>query len=192
MAFTLQKLPYDNNALEPYISAETINYHYGKHHLAYVNNLNKLIEGTEFLGLSLEAIIQKATGPIFNNAAQVWNHTFYWQGLTPGGSILQGPLKKAIDDQFGSFDTFKAQFTAASLALFGSGWNWLVQNTDNSLQIVQTFNAGTPLTQHQTPLLTCDVWEHAYYIDARNARAQYLDNFWQVVNWRFVADNFKA
>ena len=190
MIFELPALPYERNALEPYISRETIDYHYGKHHQAYVTNLNKLIEGSEFTKASLEEIIKKATGPLFNNAAQVWNHTFYWHCLTPGGSALTGKLKTAIEAQFGSFAAFKEQFTTASLTLFGSGWTWLVRNADNTLHIVQTSNAGTPLTTDQKPLLTCDVWEHAYYVDTRNARPKYLENFWQLVNWDFVSNNF--
>lgn len=190
MTFELPALPYERDALEPHISKETLDYHYGKHHQAYVTNLNKLVEGSDFEGATLEDIIKKSDGGIFNNAAQIWNHTFYWNSLTPGGSELQGNLKAAIEKQFGSLDTFKEQFTTASLTLFGSGWTWLVQNSDGSLEIVQTINAGNPLTNGQTPLFTCDVWEHAYYVDTRNARPKYLENFWKLVNWDFAAQNF--
>ena len=191
MAFELPPLPYAQNALEPHISAETLEYHYGKHHQTYVNNLNKLVPGTEFEGLSLEEIITKASGGIFNNAAQVWNHTFYWNGMTPSAKAApEGDLAAAIDAAFGSLDEFKAQFNQAAATNFGSGWTWLVKNADGSLEIVNTSNAGCPLTAGQTPLLTCDVWEHAYYIDYRNARPKYLESFWSLVNWDFVAANF--
>lgn len=192
MSFTLPKLPYELDALEPHISKETLEYHYGKHHQAYVNNLNKLIANTSAENQSLEEIIRSAQGGAFNNAAQIWNHTFYWHSLSPaGGGEPNGELAKAIDQDFGSFAEFKKQFTQASTTLFGSGWAWLVKNNDGTLTIEQTTNAHTPLTDPtKTPLLTCDVWEHAYYIDVRNARPQYVDNFWQVVNWDFAADNF--
>jgi len=193
MAFELPPLPYADDALEPTISAETISYHYGKHHQTYVNNLNNLVPGTEFEGLSLEEIIKKASGGIFNNAAQVWNHTFYWNCLTPNGQgAPSGDLAAAIDAAFGSFDEFKTKFSTSAATNFGSGWTWLVKNADGSLEIVNTSNAGTPLTSDQTPLLTCDVWEHAYYIDYRNARPKYLEAFWGIVNWDFVAENFAA
>ncbi len=190
MAFELPALPYERDALEPHISKETLDYHYGKHHQAYVTNLNKLVKDSDFENATLEEIMSKSDGGIFNNAAQIWNHTFYWNSLTPGGSEPQGDLKAAIEKQFGSQDAFKEQFTTASLTLFGSGWTWLVQNTDGSLEIVQTTNAGNPLTTGQTPLFTCDVWEHAYYVDTRNARPKYLENFWALVNWDFAAKNF--
>ncbi|MHA7841440.1 MAG: superoxide dismutase [Gammaproteobacteria bacterium] len=194
MTFELPALPYELNGLQPHISQETLEYHYGKHHQAYVNNLNKLIPDTEFEGKTLEQIIQKATGGIFNNAAQVWNHTFYWHSLSPqGGGEPSGALADAINKHFGSFAQFKTQFTQAATTLFGSGWAWLVKNQDGSLSIEQTTNADTPLRDpNKTPLLTCDVWEHAYYIDVRNARPEYVENFWQLVNWQFASDNFSA
>ncbi len=193
MAFELPPLPYADDALEPTISAETISYHYGKHHQTYVNNLNNLVPGTEFENSTLEEIIQKSSGGIFNNAAQVWNHTFYWNCLTPNGQGQpSGELASAIDAAFGSFDEFKTQFSTSAATNFGSGWTWLVKNADGSLEIVNTSNAGNPLTSGQTPLLTCDVWEHAYYIDYRNARPKYLEAFWEIVNWDFVAENFAA
>lgn len=193
MAFELPNLPYAQNALEPHISAETIEYHYGKHHQTYVNNLNNLVPGTEFEGKSLEDIITKSSGGVFNNAAQIWNHTFYWNCLTPNAKDdVSGDLAAAIDSKFGSFSEFKEQFTKSATTNFGSGWTWLVKNSDNSIEIVNTSNAGCPLTDGQTPLLTCDVWEHAYYIDYRNARPKYLESFWALVNWDFVAANFAA
>lgn len=190
MEHKLPQLPFAKDALEPVISAETIDYHYGKHHQAYVNNLNKLIAGTEFEDMSLEEIIKKSSGGIFNNAAQVFNHTFYWNCLSPdcGGEPV-GALAEAIEQAFGSFDAFKEKFSATSATTFGSGWAWLVKDADGKLQIVSTSNAGTPLTQDQKPLLTCDVWEHAYYIDYRNARPSYIEKFWDLVNWDFVASN---
>jgi len=187
----LPALPYAQDALEPVISAETLDYHYGKHHNAYVTNLNNLIPGTEFENLSLEDIIKKASAGIFNNAAQVWNHTFYWNCLSPnGGGVPSGKLAEAIDNQFGSFDDFKTEFTKAAVTNFGSGWTWLVKNSDGSLAIVSTNNAGTPMTSGQTALLTVDVWEHAYYVDYRNARPKYLEEIWKLFNWDFVADLF--
>ena len=191
MTYELPALPYANDALEPHISAETISFHYGKHHQTYVTNLNNLVLGTEFEGLSLEDIITKASGGIFNNAAQIWNHTFYWNGLTANSQgAPSGDLAAAIDTTFGSFDEFKAKFATSCATNFGSGWTWLVKNTDGSIEIVNTSNAGCPLTAGQTPLLTCDVWEHAYYIDYRNARPKYVESFWALVNWDFVAANF--
>jgi len=193
MAFELPALPYAKDALAPHISEETLEYHYGKHHQAYVTNLNNLIPGTEFEGLSLEEIIVKSSGGIFNNAAQVWNHTFYWNCLTPnGGGQPTGALADAINAAFGSFEKFKEEFTKCAITTFGSGWAWLVKSADGSLAIVSTSNAGCPLTTGQTPLMTCDVWEHAYYIDYRNARPSYVDHFWSLVNWDFVAKNFSA
>ncbi len=193
MEHKLPPLPYEQNALEPHISAETLEYHYGKHHQTYVTNLNKLIAGTEFAGLSLEDIIKKSSGGLFNNAAQVWNHTFYWNCLSPnGGGKPEGALAQAIDQAFGSFDQFKEQFSQKAITTFGSGWGWLVKNPDGSLAIMSTGNAGTPMTEGKTALLTCDVWEHAYYIDYRNARPKYVENFWNLVNWDFVAQNFGA
>lgn len=193
MEHQLPALPYARNALEPVISAETIDYHYGKHHQGYVNNLNKLIKSTEFENLSLEEIILKASGGIFNNAAQVWNHTFYWNGLKPqGGGTPTGELAAAIDKAFGSFEEFKQQFSQKAATTFGSGWAWLVKNKDGSLSLESTSNAGNPLTSGQKPLLTIDVWEHAYYVDYRNGRAKYIEGFWNIVNWDFVAANYKA
>jgi Fe-Mn family superoxide dismutase len=190
MKHELPPLPYAMDALEPYISRETLEYHYGKHHKAYVDNLNNLIAGTEFENLSLEEILLKAQGPIFNNAAQVWNHTFYWNCMMKphGGGEPDGKLADAIRRDFGSFEAFKEAFSKAAVSLFGSGWAWLVKSGDK-LEIVQTSNAGNPMTSGQKPLLTCDVWEHAYYIDYRNARAKYVENFWNLVNWDFVAHN---
>ena len=192
MEHKLPELPYAQEALVPYISAETIEYHYGKHHRAYVDNLNRLIPGTEFEKRSLEELVRKSSGGIFNNAAQVWNHTFYWHCLSPrGGGEPSGELAGAINGSFGSFTQFKEQFTNAGVTLFGSGWVWLVKNTDGSLAIEAASNAGNPLKEGKEALLTCDVWEHAYYIDYRNARARYLEAFWNLVNWQFVAGNLK-
>ncbi len=193
MAHTLPDLPYAQDALEPHISSETLHYHHDKHHQTYVTNLNKLIEGTEFADASLEEIIKKASGGIFNNGAQVWNHTFYWNCMAPNaGGAPSGDLAAAIDSTFGSFDAFKEKFTTMGATNFGSGWTWLVKNADGSIEIVNTSNAGNPLTNDQTPLLTCDVWEHAYYIDYRNLRPKYIESFWNLVNWDFVAKNFAA
>lgn len=190
MSFELPALPYEKNALEPHISAETLEYHYGKHHNAYVVNLNNLLKGSEFEGLSLEAIIKASSGGVFNNAAQVWNHTFYWHCLSPqGGGEPQGKLAAAINQAFGSFTAFREQFSDAAVKNFGAGWTWLVKKPDGSLAIVNTSNAATPLTGEDKPLLTVDVWEHAYYIDYRNARPAYLENFWALVNWAFVEEN---
>ena len=192
MAFELPPLPYEKNALEPHLSAETLEFHHDKHHNAYVVNLNNLVPGTEFEGKSLEEIIKTSTGGIFNNAAQIWNHTFYWNCLKPaGGGEPTGKLADAINAAFGDFARFKEQFTDTSIKTFGSGWGWLVQRKDGSLALASTSNAATPLTGEDTPLLTCDVWEHAYYIDYRNARPKYLDAFWNLVNWDFVASNMK-
>lgn len=191
MKHELPALPYANNALAPVISQETIEYHYGKHHQAYVTNLNNLIVGTEFADLSLEEIVQKSSGGIFNNAAQVWNHSFYWQCLSPnGGTEPDGALAEAIVKTFGSFADFKTKFSQSAVGNFGSGWTWLVKNADGSLEIVNTSNAATPLTQGKEPLLTVDVWEHAYYVDYRNARPKYLEEIWRLINWEFVASNY--
>lgn len=190
MAHELPALPYGRDALEPVISAETLDYHYGKHHAAYVTNLNKLIEGTEFADASLEDIILKSSGGLFNNAAQVWNHTFYWNGLSPnGGGEPGGDLGAAIDAAFGSFDAFREKFIASAVGNFGSGWTWLVDG-DDGLEIVNTDDAGNPMTDGKRPLWTVDVWEHAYYVDYRNARPKYLDEIWKLANWDFVAANF--
>lgn len=190
MEHKLPDLPYSNDALEPVISKETIEYHYGKHHQTYVTNLNKLIVGTEFENLPLEEIIKKSSGGIFNNAAQVFNHTFYWNCLAPqAGGEPTGKLAEAINEAFGSFAQFKEKFSATAVGTFGSGWAWLVKNAAGKLEIISTSNAGTPMTEGKTALLTCDVWEHAYYIDYRNGRAGYVDKFWDLVNWDFVASN---
>jgi len=187
MEHKLPELPFAKDALVPYISVETLEYHYGKHHKTYVDNLNKLIPGTEFENSSLEDIIRKASGGIFNNAAQVWNHMFYWNCLSPnGGGEPSGALALAITRDFRSFTQFKEKFTNAAVTLFGSGWTWLVKNNDGSLAIEATSNAGNPLKDGKKPLLTCDVWEHAYYIDYRNARAKYVEAFWNIVNWDFA------
>ena len=191
MAHTLPELPYAMDALEPHISRETLDFHYGKHHNTYVVNLNGMIEGTEFAGASLEDIVRGASGPMFNNAAQIWNHTFYWHCLSPnGGGSPGGDLAAAIDAAFGSFDAFKSEVSQKAVTLFGSGWAWLVRRPDGGLAITQTGNADTPLAGEDTPLMTCDVWEHAYYIDYRNARPKYVESFWNLVNWNFVAANF--
>lgn len=188
MAITLPALPYAPDALEPHLSAETIEYHYGKHHRAYVENLNKLVIGTPFEEATLEEIVRGATGSLFNNAAQAWNHSFYWDCLSPhGGGDPSPELAAALEQAFGSVDDFRTAFTRAASTLFGSGWVWLVQRHDGGLAIVSTHNASTPLTSADTPLLVCDVWEHAYYIDHRNARPRYLEAFWKLVNWSFVA-----
>ncbi len=190
MAFELPPLPYADDALVPHISAETLAYHYGKHHRAYVDNLNKLTAGTEWADKTLEDIIREADGGIFNNGAQVWNHTFYWNCLSPdGGGEPTGAVATRINSSFGSFADFRDRFTADAASQFGSGWAWLVSAPSGGLSIVTTSNAGNPLRDGDTPLLTCDVWEHAYYIDYRNARPQYLGHFWDLVNWDFVADN---
>ena len=192
MTFELPALPYAMDALTPRISKETVEYHYGKHHRAYVTNLNNLIPGSGFENKSLEEIIKNARGPIFNNAAQIWNHTFYWHSLSPnGGGEPTGTLAAAIEKTFGSFEKFKETFTKSALTLFGSGWAWLVKKPSGGLEIVQTGNAGTPITDDKKPLFTCDVWEHAYYIDTRNDRSAYLKNFWELVNWDFAVQNFK-
>jgi superoxide dismutase, Fe-Mn family len=188
MTHELPKLPYDLNALEPYISQKTLEFHYGKHHQAYVTNLNKLIVGTEFENASLEEIIKKATGGIFNNGAQVWNHTFYWNCMNPkGGNEPTGKLADAINKQFGSFAEFKEKFSTASATLFGSGWAWLVKNPDGILGITQESNAGNPIRSGLVPLLTCDVWEHAYYLDKQNLRPGYVADFFNLIDWEAVA-----
>ncbi|OOC10616.1 MULTISPECIES: superoxide dismutase [Thioalkalivibrio] len=189
MTYELPDLPYAKDALEPHISAETLEYHHDKHHATYVTKLNGLLPGSEFENASLEDIIRKApAGGIFNNGAQVWNHTFYFNCMGPNaGGEPSGKLADAINSAFGSFDAFKEKFNEMAVGNFGSGWTWLVQNGDGSLEIVNTSNAANPMRDGQTPLLTCDVWEHAYYIDYRNARPKYLENFWSVVNWDFVA-----
>jgi len=194
MAFELPPLPYSRDALQPHISSETLDFHYGKHHQTYVTNLNNLVPGTEFEGKSLEDIVRGAKGGLFNNAAQVWNHTFYWNSLSPnGGGAASGPVAEAINAAFGSFDAFKEEFTKSAVGNFGSGWTWLVKGGDGKLAIVNTGNAATPLTDSAvTPLLTVDVWEHAYYIDYRNARPKYMEAFWALVNWDFANANLAA
>ncbi|HAN55074.1 MAG TPA: superoxide dismutase [Fe] [Betaproteobacteria bacterium] len=193
MIHELPALPYAKDALQPHISAETIEYHYGKHHQAYVTNLNNLIKGTEFEAMSLEDIIMKSSAGVFNNAAQVWNHTFYWNCLSPnGGGAPTGALADAINAKWGSFDAFKEAFSKAAVGTFGSGWAWLVKGKDGALDIVSTSNAATPMTNGQTALMTCDVWEHAYYVDYRNARPKYVEGFWNLVNWNFVSKNYAA
>ena len=188
MSIELPALPYARDALQPHISSETLDFHYGKHHQTYVDNLNKLIVGTEFADADLETIIKKSQGGMFNNAAQIWNHTFYWNSLSPhGGGEPKGKLAEAINKAFGSFTAFKEEFTKTAIGTFGSGWAWLVQRADGTLAIVSTSNAATPITGSDKPLLTCDVWEHAYYIDYRNARAKYVEAFWSLANWDFAA-----
>lgn len=188
MAIELPPLPYERTGLEPHISAETLDYHYGKHHQAYVTNLNNLIKGTEYEEQALEDIVRKSSGGMFNNAAQVWNHTFYWHSLSPrGGGDPAGKLADAVVKAFGSLDKFREEFSKTAIGTFGSGWAWLVQRPDGSLGLVSTANAATPLTGADRALLTCDVWEHAYYIDYRNARPKYLEAFWKLVNWEHAA-----
>jgi len=191
MEHTLPPLPYAIDALAPHISKETLEFHYGKHHQTYVTNLNNLIKGTEFDAMSLEDIVRKSTGGMFNNAAQIWNHTFYWNSLSPkGGGQPTGALAAAINAKWGSFDAFKDAFTKSAVGNFGSSWTWLVKKADGSLDIVNTSNAATPVTGADKPLLTCDLWEHAYYIDYRNRRPDYMAAFWSLVNWDFAASNF--
>jgi Fe-Mn family superoxide dismutase len=194
MKHKLPELSYAMDGLEPHISAETLEYHYGKHHKKYVDTLNDLIQGTEFENSSLEEVMTKApAGPLRNNAGQIWNHTLYWHGLSPkGGGQPKGALAKAIDGSFGSFDAFQTQFTTAAKSLFGSGWVWLAQDTANKkLSIESTKDAENPLMHGRNPLLTCDVWEHAYYIDYRNDRAPYIEAFWKLANWEFAASRLK-
>lgn len=192
MAFTLPDLPYARNALAPQMSEETLDFHYGKHHKTYVDKANGMVEGTDLDNASLEEVIMQAEGGLFNNVAQIWNHSFFWNCLTPGGSEPSAALQAELEKAFGSVDAFKEKFTAASINTFGSGWGWLVKTADGNLDVVSTSNAGTPMTSGQTALLTCDVWEHAYYVDHRNARPAYLEAFWQLVNWDFVERNLNA
>lgn len=194
MKHELPDLPYAKNALEPHISQETLEFHHGKHHQAYVTKLNDMIPGTEFENMSLEDIIRNASGGLFNQAAQVWNHTFYWNCMSPnGGGEPTGELADAIKRDFGSVEDFKKEFTDKTIANFASGWGWLVKDkASGKLSIKETDDAETPLTDNSVePLLTCDIWEHAYYIDYRNARPKYMEAFWNVVNWDFAAENFK-
>jgi len=191
MKFSLPELPYAHNALDPIISEKTIDFHYGKHHQAYVNNLNGLIEGTEYENLDLSSIVKKSEGPIFNNAAQIWNHNFYFLSLTPGSGTAPGEkLAKAIDTAFGSLDAFKTEFNKASVSVFGSGWGWLVKDADGKLSIVKESNAGNPITRGLTPLITFDVWEHAYYLDYQNRRADYVAALWDLVDWNVVSARY--
>lgn len=190
MPFTLPPLAYSRDALAPTISKETIDYHYGKHHNTYVVNLNNLVKDTDFAEMSLEDVILKSDGGIFNNAAQIWNHSFYWSCLTPETTSPSAELTVALIQTFGSIDEFKKQFIASATGNFGSGWTWLVKNPHGQLEIVNTSNASCPLTDGYTPLLTIDVWEHAYYIDYRNARPDYLNALWGIINWDFVSENF--
>lgn len=189
MALTLPKLPYAQDALAPHMSAETLEYHYGKHHKRYVDVGNQLIAGTEFENLDIESIIQRAEGKIFNNVAQAWNHDFFWKCLTPNKAAPSEALAAALSKSFGSVEEFKTQFAKTAADTFGSGWAWLVRNKSGALEILSTSNADTPLRHGHKPLLTCDVWEHAYYIDYRNDRAAFLNHFWEIVNWDFVAKN---
>ena len=191
MTFELPTLPYAKNALAPHISEETLEYHYGKHHATYVAKLNGLVEGTEHADKSLEELIVSSSGGMFNNAAQIWNHTFYWNCLSPnGGGDAVGAIADAINAKWGSFDSFKTELNDKAVNNFGSSWTWLVKNKGGELEIVNTSNAGCPLTEGVTPILTVDLWEHAYYIDYRNARPAYLDAFWALVNWDFVNQNY--
>ena len=191
MKFSLPELPYAHNALEPIISEKTISFHYGKHHLTYVNNLNGLVDGTEFADADLDTIVKKSEGPIFNNAAQIWNHNFYFLSLTPNkGSLPSSSLAKAIDAAFGSFDDFKSEFNKSAITVFGSGWAWLVKDADGKLSIVKESNAGNPMTRGLIPLLTFDVWEHAYYIDYQNRRADYVAALWDLVDWNVVSARY--
>jgi len=191
MAFELPKLPYALDALEPHISKKTLEFHYGKHHQGYVTKLNGLIPGSPFENADLEEIIKKSEGGIFNNGAQVWNHTFYFFQLSGSPKTApEGALKSAIERDFGSLESFKEKFSNAAATLFGSGWAWLVKNADGKLEIIQTANAGNPLREGKTPLLTCDVWEHAYYLDKQNLRPAYIEEFWRVLDWGVVESRF--
>jgi Fe-Mn family superoxide dismutase len=191
MRFELPKLAWEANALEPVISSRTIEFHYGKHHQAYVNNLNSLIEGTDFENMGLEEIIRKSEGAIFNNAAQVWNHTFYFNCFTPGGNGLPSEdLLDAIHENWESFDRFKKEFSAAAVSVFGSGWAWLVKDKEGNLSIVKESNAGTPVVKGLEPLLVFDVWEHAYYLDYQNRRADYVEALWNIVDWEAVSSRY--
>jgi Fe-Mn family superoxide dismutase len=190
---TLPRLPYPKTALEPYISAETLDFHHGKHHAAYIDKLNSLIAGTEFATAPLEEIVTRASGAIFDNAAQAWNHAFYWNCLSPnGGGVPEGALAEAIDREFSGYAEFRNLFTEAAENKFGSGWTWLVKTRNGSLAIINTDDAGNPMTDSGFPLLTCDIWEHAYYIDYRNARQQYIEAFWNIANWEFASRNYSA
>ncbi len=189
MAFTLPELPYARDALEPHMSKETLDFHYGKHHQTYVDKANGLVSGTDNDGKSLEELIRTSSGPLFNNVAQIWNHSFFWNCLTPNAAGPNEAVSAALTEAFGSVDAFKEKFTASAVNNFGSGWTWLVRTADGKLDVVNTSNAGNPMTDGHTPLLTVDVWEHAYYIDFRNARPKFLEAFWALCNWDFVAQN---
>lgn len=192
MAFTLPELPYAKTALAPYMSEETFNFHHGKHHNAYVTNLNNLIPGTKYENMSLEEIILSSEGGVFNNAAQIWNHTFFWNCLAPNaGGAPTGKIADLINKKWGNYETFQAEFAKSAAGNFGSGWTWLVQNANGDVEIFNTSNAGCPLTSKLNPLLTIDVWEHAYYIDYRNARPDFIKNYWAIVNWDFANKNLK-
>ena len=192
MSITLPKLPYAFDALEPHCSRETLEFHYGKHHRKYVETANQLIRGTDLEGLTLDDMVQRATGKTFNNIAQAWNHAFLWKCLTPDAHKPDATLRHALDNAFGDLEAFRNQFTRAALGVFGSGWAWLVMNDDGSLEVTTTANGNTPLTEGRLALLACDLWEHAYYIDYRNDRANYLQHFWPLVNWEFVAANLSS
>eukprot|EP01125_Pyxidicula_operculata_P014804 TRINITY_DN497_c0_g1_i1.p1 TRINITY_DN497_c0_g1~~TRINITY_DN497_c0_g1_i1.p1 ORF type:complete len:192 (-),score=56.11 TRINITY_DN497_c0_g1_i1:236-811(-) len=191
MAFTLKELPWAKNALAPIISEETVEFHYGKHHAGYVTKLNGLVKDTPLASKTLEELVRTEKGKIFNLAAQIWNHTFYWDSLIPGGSAPSGALLEKINADFGSFDKFKQEMSDVANNHFGSGWAWLVKKADGKLAVYSTSDAANPMTQGDVPLLTCDVWEHAYYIDHRNNRATYVDNWWKIINWNFVAGNLQ-
>lgn len=192
MNFELPKLPYALDALEPYIGKKTLEFHYGKHHQAYVNNLNNLVKGTKFENADLETIVKESEGGIFNNGAQVWNHTFYFTGFSPqGAKEPTGRLADVINKQYGTFEDFKDEFSKAAGSLFGSGWVWLVKIPDGTMKILQEGNAGNPLRNGLVPLLTCDVWEHAYYLDYQNKRPDYIQSFWNIIDWEEVARRFK-
>jgi Fe-Mn family superoxide dismutase len=191
MKFSLPQLPYAADALEPHISKRTLEFHYGMHHQTYVNNLNNLVPGTKFENADLETIIKEADGSIYNNGAQVWNHTFYFSSLSPnGGNAPTGPLAQAIDEAFGSFGAFREKFSQAATTLFGSGWAWLVKNRNGKLEIIKESNAGNPMRNGMIPILTCDVWEHAYYLDYQNRRPDYIEEFWNCVDWDIVGKRF--
>ncbi len=192
MKHELPELPYAATALEPHVSAETLQYHHGKHHAKYVSTLNELLPGSGLENDPLEEVVRKSSGKLFNQAAQAWNHDFYWKCLSPdGGGEPKGPLAEAIEKKYGGFDQFKEQFATAAATLFGSGWVWLVKDPDGGLDVRQTGNAETPIRDGGKPVLTCDVWEHAYYIDYRNARPKYIDAFWKLVNWDFAARQYE-
>jgi len=193
MKFELKPLPYVFEALEPVISSKTVEFHYTKHHQGYVNNLNKLVEGSKWVGKSLEDFIREAEGGIFNNAAQVWNHTFYWEGFAKGGKPLRdGKIQHEINKSFGTFNAFREQFSQSAVTLFGSGWAWLVKDKDGNLRILQGSDAWNPLREDLQPLLTCDVWEHAYYLDYQNRRADYVAQFWSIINWEAVEQRLQV